>query len=74
MLVVRDGVGMACMGHPFAPYLSLSVFLSHSINLGSPMVSPSGDLVCLGFFQILPGEAENRLRVVAFLVLMPSVR
>ena len=27
MLVVRDGVGMAYMGHPFAPYLSLGVFL-----------------------------------------------
>ena len=26
MLVVRDGVGMAYMGHPFASYLSLSVF------------------------------------------------
>ena len=26
MLVVRDGVGMAYMGHPFAPYLSLGVF------------------------------------------------
>ena len=43
MLVVCDGVGKAYMGCPFAPYLSLSVFLSHSINLGSPMVSPGGD-------------------------------
>ena len=48
MLVVHDGVGMAYMGRPFAPYLSLGVFLSHSIDLGSPMVSPGGDLV-LGF-------------------------
>ena len=45
MLVVRDGVGVAYMGHPFAPYLSLDVFLSRSIDLGSPMVSPGGDLV-----------------------------
>ena len=43
MLVIRDGVDMAYMGCPFAPYLSLNVFLSHSINLGSPMVSPGGD-------------------------------
>ena len=26
MLVVRDGVGMAYMGRPFAPYLSLGVY------------------------------------------------
>ena len=26
VLVVRDGVGMAYMGRPFAPYLSLGVF------------------------------------------------
>ena len=45
MLVVRDGVSMAYMGHPFAPYLSLGVFLSRSIDLGSPMVSPGEDLV-----------------------------
>ena len=49
VLVVRDGVGMAYMGRPFAPYLSLGVFLSRSINLGSPMVSPGGDPVVLGF-------------------------
>ena len=30
---------MAHMGRPFAPYLSLIVFLSCSIDLGSPMVS-----------------------------------
>ena len=39
MLVVRDRVGMAHMGRPFAPYLSLDVFVSRSIDLGSPMVS-----------------------------------
>ena len=48
MLIVHDGVGMAYMGHPFAPYLSLSVFLSRSIDLGSLMVSPGGDPI-LGF-------------------------
>ena len=26
VLVVRDGVGMAYMGHPFAPYLFLGLF------------------------------------------------
>ena len=45
MLIVRDGVGMAHMGCPFAPYLSLGIFLSRSIDLGSPMVSPGGDPV-----------------------------
>ena len=45
MLVVRDGVSMTYMGRPFAPYLSLGVFLSCSINLGGPMVSPGGDPV-----------------------------
>jgi hypothetical protein len=50
MLVIHDGVGMAYMGCPFAPYLSLSVFLSHSIDLGRSMVSPSGDPI-LGFFS-----------------------
>ena len=44
MLIVHDGVGVAYMGRPFAPYLSLGVFfLSRSIDLGSPMVSPGGD-------------------------------
>ena len=51
VLVVRDRVGMAYMGRPFAPYLSLDVFLSCSIDLGSPMVSPSEDPVVLGFFK-----------------------
>ena len=64
MLVVRDAVGMAYMGRPFAPYLSLDVFLSHSINLGSPMVSPGGDPV-VWVFQVPPREAESPLRVVA---------
>ena len=45
MLVIHDGVGMAYIRHPFAPYLSLVVFLSHSIDLGSPMVSPGEDPV-----------------------------
>ena len=45
MLVVRNGAGMTFMGRPFAPYLSLDIFLSHSIDLGSPMVSPGGDPV-----------------------------
>ena len=45
MLVVRDIVSMAYMGRPFAPYLSLGVFLSRSIDLGSPMVSLGRDPV-----------------------------
>ena len=43
MLVVRDGVGVAYMGCPFTHNLSLGVFLSRSIDLGSPMVSPGED-------------------------------
>ena len=37
---VRDGVGMAHMGHPFALYLSLGVRLSRLIDSGSLLVSP----------------------------------
>ena len=62
---------MAYMGHPFAPYLSLGVFLSRSINLGSPMVSLGGDPIILGFFQVLHGEAESCLHVVALGFLRP---
>ena len=40
MLIVRDGVGMAHMGHPFARYLSLGVRLSRLIHSGNPLVSP----------------------------------
>ena len=36
MLVIRDGVGMAYMGRPFAPYLSLGVFLSRLIDFRKP--------------------------------------
>ena len=73
MLIVHDGVGMAYMGHPFAPYLSLGVFLSHSINLGSPMVSPSGDPIVLGFFKSCLGGRELPACGGA-LVLVPDVR
>ena len=73
MLVVCDGVGMAYMGRPFAPYLSLGVFLSHSINLGSPMVSPGGDPVVLGFFKSCLGGGELPACGGA-LVLAPGVR
>ena len=64
MLVVRDGVGMAYMGASlYSLPVSRRVFLSHSIDLGSPMVSPGGDPV-LGFFQVPPRDAESCLRVV----------
>ena len=50
MLVVHDRVGMAYMGHPFRSLLvPWCVFLSRSIDLRSPTVSPGGDLI-LGFF------------------------
>ena len=53
MLVVRDRVGMAYMGRPFAPYLSLGVFiLSNSINSRGPMVSQA-EIPFLGVFPSL---------------------
>ena len=49
VLVVRHRVGMACMGHPFASYLSLGVFiLSDSINLGVRWSLPT-EILFLGF-------------------------
>ena len=38
--VIHDGDGMAHMGRPTAPYLSLDSCLSCPIDLGSPSVSP----------------------------------
>ena len=73
MLVVHDKVGMAYMGHPFAPYLSLGVFLSCSIDLGSPMVSPSGDPIVWVFPSPAWGGGEPPVRG-GTLVLVPSVR
>ena len=49
MLVVYDGVGLAHMGHLFAPYLSIDVRLSHPIESGSPLVSPGGDPIVWAF-------------------------
>ena len=72
MLVVRDGVGMAYMGRPFAPYLPLGVFLSRLINLGSLMVSPSGDPVVWVFPSPVWGGGELPTRGGA-LVLAPGV-
>ena len=71
MLVVRDGVGMAYMGYPFAPYLSLSVFLSRSIDFRKPD-GLSWQRFCFGFLQVPPGEAEGRLCVVVLWFLFPS--
>ena len=47
--IVRDRVGITCMGHPTAPYPSLSSGPSHSINLG--------DLLA----QDLPAEIEDEI-------------
>ena len=49
MLVVHDGVGMACMGCPSALYLSLGIRLGRLIDSGSPLVSPGGDPVAWVF-------------------------
>ena len=58
MLVICDGVGVAYMGCPFTPYLSLGVFLSRLIDLGSPMVSPGGDPVVWVFPSPVWGGGE----------------
>ena len=73
MLVVRDEVGMAYMGRPFAPYLSLGVFLSRSIALGSPMVSPGGDPIVWVFLSPAWGSGGPPACSGA-LVLVPIVR
>ena len=38
--VIHDGDGMAHMGHPTAPYLSLGSHLSRPIDSRSSLVSP----------------------------------
>ena len=38
--VVHDEVGITCIGHPPAPYPSLSSGPSHSIDLGDLLASP----------------------------------
>ena len=73
MLVVHDVVDMAHMGCPFAPYLSLCVFLSHLIDLGSPMVSPSGDPIVWIFPSPTWGGGELPRRGDAS-VFAPDVR
>ena len=73
MLVVRDGTGMAYMGRPFAPYLSLGVFLSRSVDLGSPMVSPGGDPIVWVFPSPAWGGREPPA-CGGTLVLAPGVR
>ena len=73
MLVIRDGVGMAYMGHPFASYLSLGVFLGRLIDLGSPMVPPGGDSVVWVFPSPAWGGREPPARDDA-LVFAPSTR
>ena len=40
VFVVHDGDGMAHMGRPVAPYLSLGSHLGRLIGSGSPSVSP----------------------------------
>ena len=49
MLVIRDEVGMAYMGRPFAPYLSLGVYLERFDRLrGSDGISRA-EIPFLGF-------------------------
>ena len=48
MFVVHDGVDMAHMGHPSAPYLSLGIRLSHPIDSGSRWSLLDRDPIVLG--------------------------
>jgi len=73
MLIIRDGADMTFMGHPFAPYLSLSIFLSHSIDLGSPMVSPGEDPI-VWVFSSTTWEGRGPPVSGGALVPMPGVR
>ena len=71
MSVIHDKVGIAHMGHPSAPYLSLGIRLSHPIDSGSLLVSPSMEILLIWHFQVLPGKAEGHLRTVAPCFLCP---
>jgi len=73
MLVICDGVGVAYKQCPFTPYLSLGVFLSRLVALGSPMVSPGGDPIVLFFPSPAWGGGEPPTRGDT-LVFVPVVR
>ena len=47
--IVRDEVGITCIGHPTAPYPSLDSGLSRPIDLGDPLA------------QDLPVEIEDEI-------------
>ena len=72
-LVVRDGVGVACMGRPSAPYLSLGVRLSHPIDSGSLLVSPRQRSYCWALPSLAWEGGEPPTRSCA-LFPMPGVR
>ena len=62
--VIRDGVGIARMGHPTAPYPSLGSQLSHPSTQVARWSFLDGDPIG-GPFQTLPGMAEGHLHAVA---------
>ena len=64
---------MTFMGRPFTPYLSLGIFLSRSINLGSLMVYPGGDPIVWVFPSPAWEDEEPSARGGA-LVIVPDVR
>ena len=47
--IVRDGVGITCMGHPIAPYPSLGSGPSRPTDLGDPLA------------QDFPAEIEDKI-------------
>ena len=73
MLVIRDRVGMAHMGCPSGPYLSLGVRLSRPIDSGSPLVSPGGDPIVWAF-PSPAWEGEGPPTRSGTLFLVPGVR
>ena len=48
VFVIRDGVGIARMGHPTAPYPFLDSRPSHLIDLGDQLASPRWRFYGLG--------------------------
>ena len=56
VFVIHDGDGMAHMGRPTAPYLSLGIHLSRPIDLGSLLVSPLMEISLFGPFKSCLGR------------------
>ena len=60
--VIRDGVGITCMGYPNAPYPFLGSRSIRSIDLGDRLASPRWRFYRWAL-QTFPGKVEGCLRV-----------